>query len=394
MSLSDNLKLEQNIKNQYLLYLLTNPNPIDTILISDLTISEKIKLFDIFVSFSKFNESKPLDIGLSKTTMTLLLERKEDTSDYICLFEKIVNFSQNFFSDSILTYEHLYRMIIQSWMDLPSNFTNEFKKKLITIALKEGLSDVIIQEFKINALEWFINLKNKNIGEMINWLCMIDASGELTNIKNTYELNLEMEEIIEKEFKKKYNMSKKEYEMKQHNNKKNGLCQFVRKKTNCPHNKECKFYHGKLEETYGVQPCRSGEKCKFLITGECKFVHQPTKNQMLQITNFYKCLHKTNFCVTKKQSTYIDKQCKTNPFIILMKTNDSNNYVQYCIPRCSCPVTDTFGIVQLCNKPVVFMTKNVSGEPEKFYCSYEHMNKMEIPSFYCVKQNTLSNIID
>lgn len=377
-------------KQSYLKYLLKESFPIDVILVSNLKISKKIELFDDFVDLIEINNIRS-GAGITSLTMTLLLKEKEETLEYMNLFKRIVDFSNIFFSKPIFTYDHLYHLIIQAWMVLPLYFSTEFLKKMIIIALGGTIPEDILMEFKLNAHEWFVNLKNSTINDMINWLCTIDLSGELTKIKNAYEKNLLQEQEIEKAFKKKFNMTRKEYETKQQQAKSNGLCKFVRDGTLCPYSTRCKFYHGNLEETYAIQPCRNHNKCQFLQSGECMFMHQPTDNQLVQLTKFYKILAENNYLLSKSQSVYVDKQCETNPFVILKKTKDSD-YVQYCVPKCSCEYIDSLGIIHCCDKQVVFMTKNFLGKPKNFYCSYEHMITSEKPISYCVKQNALAMI--
>lgn len=404
--------------------LLKQKKSVDDILVSNLSIGKKIKLIDFIIRSQELNNIDSC-VEITPSTMTLLLKEKKNTVKYIILFTKIVKFSKKNFSKSIFTYEHLYHLIIQAWMDLPIFLTNQFRKKLIMIALSsdvdENVNEInpnqdldgilhdtekhrngtnekctlpheILQNFKLNANEWFVNLNNPVISEMIDWLCDIDISGELAKIKNAYEKKLLEEKEIEKAFKKKFNMTRKEYETKQQIAKINGLCKFVRDNTKCPHGTNCNFYHGNLEETFAIQPCRNKKKCKFFLTGDCMFVHEPTKNQLIQINKFYKTLVNNNFRMTKSQSVYVDKQCNTNPFIILKKNEETNDYVKYCIPNCCCKYTDTLGVIHYCIEPVVFMTKKKSGDPLNFYCSYEHMTMYENPISYCIKQNVLKLI--
>jgi len=91
-------------------------------------------------------------------------------------------------SNFIFTYDHLYHIVIQSWMDLPTIFSNDFRKQLIMISCNGSLPTDIIEQFKLNAHEWFVNLSKKSIiSDLINWICNINYSGELHGIKSIYE---------------------------------------------------------------------------------------------------------------------------------------------------------------------------------------------------------------
>ncbi len=397
-----------SLNRHQLKFLIKNSLPVDAIIKSVYSTEIKLNLFNNLIQALNLNNIHS-DIRITSATMSLLLKKKEDSDEYMTLFSNIVKYYNNFYSKPLFSYEHLYQLIIQAWMDLPTRFTNDFRKNLILAALANSCSyddsssdsgsssgwtlpQYIIREFKLNAQEWFVNLKNPLISEMIEWLCAIDLSGELTKIKDAYLKKLLEDQEIEKAFKKKFNKTRQEYEIKQHQAKINGLCRFVRDGTLCPHSTNCIFYHGNLAETYAIQPCRKGDKCQFLLRGECKFVHRPTDNQLKQLTKFYDTLTKQNFCMTTKQSIHVDDQCKKNPFLILKKVKETEDNVQYSIPKCSCVYVNVFGITRFCNEPVKFMTKNKKGEAINFYCSYEHMIASETPISFCVKQNVLNMI--
>jgi hypothetical protein len=185
-----------------------------------------------------------------------------------------------------------------------------------------------------------------------------------------------------------------DYVFQQEKAKKKGLCKNFREGIKCGHGVNCIFYHGKIEDTYGIQPCRHRDKCVHLQKGECKFVHDPSESQIYSTKAFYSLFSLENdlFYISRSKSNLVDFQCKNDPFIILKKEETTENNVYYSIPICLCIVTNNYGVKFVCNKPVRFMSKE-DGTVSSFYCSHEHMITSE-PNCqsYVVKQNILDII--
>ncbi|XWV24614.1 putative ORFan [Tupanvirus deep ocean] len=374
--------------------LLSDKKPVDCILSSLVSIQKKSLLVHELLCFLK-NSNINYCAGISENTMSILLENKEDTNEYLYLFKNLVEFS-NTLNLKIFTYNHLYHLVLQMWMDLPQTFSNEFRKTLIYIGFNENLPVDVIKQIKINAGIWFANVgKDPNITNLIEWLCEFDTTGELSTIRHTIEKTMVLSIESTKAFQKQYNMTKEEYNIQQNKAKEKGLCRKIRNGEECPHGVGCMFYHGKLQETYGVQICRNGDSCSRLPTGECKFVHTPTKKQLETVINFYNSLKREGdgFLVEPSMVRWVDTQCKLNPFIILKKDGRIGDHVHYSIPVCSGCETNEFGVSYDCNKPVKFMTK-LEGQPANFYCCYEHMiqNEDEESCYYSVKQNILNEV--
>ncbi|XWV25850.1 hypothetical protein QJ857_gp1232 [Tupanvirus soda lake] len=395
---------DTNIDDESLMYLqdimpslLSTEKPFDCILSSFLSVQKKLFMFDQFMCFLKNNYDNYCT-GISEKTMTILLDDIEESDEYLHLFGKLVEYS-NHLKLKIFTYNHLYRLVLQMWMDLPQIFSNEFRKNLIYIGFNKYLPFNIIEQIKINAGIWFANFgKDPNITNLIEWLCVFDTTGKLSIIKNAFEetvaFSFESTKAL-KAFQKEYNMTKEEYEIQQNKAKEKGLCRKIRSGEVCPHGVSCMFYHGKLQETYGVQLCRNGNNCSRLSSGECKFVHIPTEKQLEYAIKFYDSLKrdKNGFLVEPSKVRWVDIQCKQNPFIILRKDGRIGDQIHYSIPVCSGCETNEFGVSYVCNKPVKFMTK-IEGQPAGFYCCYEHMiqNEREETCQYSVKQNILNQV--
>jgi hypothetical protein len=188
-----------------------------------------------------------------------------------------------------------------------------------------------------------------------------------------------------------------EYKAQQEMAKEKGLCKYIRENKSCINGPNCMFYHGRIEDTYGIQYCRSGRNCNHLKKGECKFRHEPTNEQLHYVSNLYKSLYpyKKGFLVDKNKCKKIDNECINNPFFILRRKNAIDNDVYYTIPGCSYVVKDTFGTTHPCGKNVFFMTlKKETNHPNNFYCCYDHMIHSEPDPIYIVKQNILNKIFD
>ena len=391
-----------SIKN-YIEKLLCNPNPIDIIIASDFSLKEKLCLVENLLDCYKtyfFN----LNTGISSKTISILLENKQENSEFKNLFSKIIQFWHDAYyhtnSTPIFTYDHLYHLVIQVWADLPMVLSTNFRKEIILIGLGNLVNSTrgnhipqnIINCIKADIHDWLVNIgKNQCVTNMIDWLFQLDTSEELINTKLAYEKNMKLSVESDKAFQKQHNITKEEYVVQQEKAKKYGLCKFIREGNECKFGVKCKFYHGKLEETEGVQECFNGFNCNHIANGKCKFVHTPTKKQFTDAKDFYEELEKddTGFLVPYSRMKSIDLHCSCDPFIILKKGGTIGEKIHYFIPKCSCVSScDLY-----CNKPVRFMTKN--NQVMNFYCSYEHMVKSEknTPS-YVVKQNILDQIFE
>lgn len=359
------------------------------------------KLIKILVPFS-FNYPP------TSHTITLALFFKEESADYLQLFIEL-NKAGSF---KIFGYEHLYHLVLQSWMESPINkISNDFKKNLITCGFNETLPINIIEKIKNDASSWFINSfiektrfdtnvwiinskKNSETNDLINWLVEFDKTGILKAHKQDSENEFNQSILEKKSFQKTHNMTKEEYEIVQWNAKMNGLCKYIRENKTCPKSTSCYFYHGSLEETYGIQRCKYNEKCESFKYGECKFLHQPTNQKIIEIKKFYKLLRyeKSKFYTMRSNmESYIDNQCMINPYVILKKHYEADGSFYYDIPKCNHTNSKTS---EACRKNVFFMTKN-NGEVGNFYCCYEHMRTNERNEIkYVVKQNFLQSILE
>lgn len=376
---------------------LSNVKIIDEVLkFQYMTHSEKsVLLQEIFQIMIRYNMD--IRIYITSKTITNLLQQKNGTDAYFELYSLVISFckSQEYY---VFEYQHLYNLVLQMWMDnttVPVN--NDERKQMILCAFDEHIPESIFDKIREDIDSWFSNLgKNADITEMVEWLCSQEESGDLLKSKILYEKTIKETMEESKMFQKIHNMTKEEYEVQQEKAKKNGLCKFIRENHNCPNGVNCIFFHGKIEETYGIQPCRNGAKCSHLERGECKFVHAANNAQYLNTLNFYQ----TFWCAAEGTAFYadsprvknIDHQIKYNPFIILKKEKMQGKHIKYHIPMCPCTVRDSYGLEQCCNKPVKFMIKK-EGNYNNFYCSYEHMEKMEPGCSFVVKQNIMDHIM-
>lgn len=273
-----------------------------------------------------------------------LLENKKETEEYLELYTKIM-------LNNTLNYNNLYYLVIQIWLDNPINLISiEFRKKLIKIGIKDNIPNDILEEIKENKNKWFNNVgHNETITELINWMCSIYP--ELINIKEEYK-------DIKKKIINDVELAKK----------KKGICSYIRDKKECKYKERCAFYHGKIENTFGIQECIHKDNCSFLSKGTCLFTHKPNMNDIKEIKNIYSKLIKTKKGYKTKED--IEKKIINNRYIILKKEFTKNNITYYSVPTC-----------KECNKEIRLATKN------NYYCSYEHLRKNESTDKIIVKQN-------
>ena len=371
--------------------IIDSSKPVDSILRSK-TISLEEKWTAIEVRVNICIEYSVDCLGISPTTITILMQKKVESDYFLNIFQKIIDYA-NVYGSSVFTYDHLYHLVLQIWMELPHAITIEFRKKIISYAFSENLPSEIIDKIETDVSIWFANLdRNPDITEMINWLCEIDKTGKLVIIRRKYENAIKETKEVRKEFQKRFNITPEEYDLQQERAKCNGLCKFVRDGHRCSYGGQCSFYHGRIENTYGVQPCRNGFRCQHLKTGECRFFHQASPTRKNSIAEFYNSFKRVDgiwFLVPMSEEETVDKKRLKNPFIILQKHGRSENYVRYTIPLCKCSTVNEFGTESLCNKPVKFMSLK-NRKISSFYCSYEHMMTKEPRCVsYHVKQNIL-----
>lgn len=349
---------------------------------------ENISLFEKKMLISKILEhDKYLEIKINTYTMTKLLEIKEESVDFLEIYILIIRCAADR-NTNIFTYEHLYHLVLQSWMDIPFVISSNFKQQLIAIALNGFLPNNFIEKIAADSSDWFDNLQQSgNLLMIVDWLCHFDKMGHFYQIKNRYLEETKLQMIESKLFLKMHNITKDEYNIQQLRAKKNGLCKFIREKRTCENGQKCKFYHGKIEETYGIQSCRHGLSCSHFLKGECKFAHDPSQDQFHTTSILYKSLmkYRNGFLVLDQDFFMIERERKNNPFVILKLESQGKAGNYYVIPTCQCATNGT------CNELVKFITHE-RGWETRYYCSYDHMIQCQPNVPYQVKQNILKKI--
>lgn len=341
---------------------------IDDILLSNRSYRTKLSMLRECIDFYNVNSN----------TITLLLSMKKNCIEYLEIFKLLVNSEK---TGKIFSSEHLYNIIFQSWADLPLIIPLKIRKKLIRIGIGNNVSNTIVDDIKKNPEMWFSN-NTKNIIELINYLCKLDSTCEINSVRFSYVHQTRTNLVNTKLFQKKNNITQNEYQIRVQKTKANGLCSYVRRGLECPLGINCMFYHGKIEETYGIQLCRKADNCQHFKSGECKFIHIPNKTQIANTKNIYGSLEKDGdfFKIPILMENFIDNLILNDPFVILKKYMYKNNYVYYELPSCE----HKFGC-NFCHRSVKFMTKKL-GKPYHFYCCFEHMPKY---TPYVVKQNII-----
>lgn len=368
----------------------------NVLLVSDPRIIDKIissKFVDIWqkkIIILKILENETFKIDIDTLTVTKLLQIKEESFDFLEIFTNIFRYAFNR-KLKIFNYNHLFHLVLQSWMDIPLIISNSFKKQLIVIALNGSIPNDFIDKISEESTNWFANLEgNGNLADMINWLCFLDKTGRLNQIKNDYLENSKINSEETKKFRKIYNITKEEYIIQQQKAKKNGICKFIREGKKCENGTKCKFYHGKVEETYGIQPCRNGFSCIHFLKGDCKFVHEPTENILNRTKIFYNLLEKSDkgYLVKEDDLKIVENEIQSNPFFILKKCKKMGQMYYFIIPQCNASNSK-----KICNNPVRFVTKR-KNQLLNYYCCYEHMISCEPKCSYIVKQNILEKILE
>lgn len=359
-----------------------NKKPVDLILKNkDFSLVEKHIIFEImciYLNIIGFQST----LGITSKTITELLKLKEESDDFINFFDKIMKFCHRHKLE-VFVYEQFYRLVLQFYMDFPSFISVRMKKKILKSAFNSQLPISILKKMKVDIFSWFCDTdKDNEIAEIINWLCRFDKSEEIYKMRLFYESkkNIDDEFLI--------NEANSWDEQK----KSRGLCRSVHTLgEECTYGRnKCVFYHGKLEDTYGIQPCTHGKLCTYFRNGNCKFVHSPSTDEFNVIKKFYnkfKTMDDILYVFNEKEMPFFDRLRLKNPFIILKKIfhNRKNAYI---IPKCAAVIKTFGGHKKKCNKPVKFMTKK-GDEICNFYCCYDHMQENEPDCCYVVKQNIL-----
>lgn len=359
-------------------------NPINFIIgLKCTSISEKYHLIN---ELSLMMKDLFIDPNITPKTIRLLLKFKSEDPDFINLFSFLIKKKPDVF-----TYDHLYHLVLQTWMDIHDTYISvNTRKNLISIGLGNSVNTKILENIKEEANNWFCNInKNSEITELIEWIGQIDASGQFIHYKMLYERQMEELDRNDKIFHKLSGITPIEFQHHYEKTKKNGLCKFIRENQICPYGLSCNFYHGKIEETYGIQPCKYGYKCS---KRTCKFQHEATSKIIQNTKTLYESLFTNDKYLSLHSSNehYIDDQILNNPYFILQKLGKNNDSIYYQLPKCCCPIRDEFGTFVTCNKPVRFMTKGP--KKHKFYCCYEHMELCGDEARYVVKQNIIDKI--
>lgn len=367
---------------------------------NDLTIEEKELLVDRILFVANMYKNKFV-LQITQYTISKLLLSKIDNRHFLELYSKILNYCHEN-SIEAFTYKHLYNLVLQIWAEHPKTISTEFRTKLLKIGLNNKLPSNILAHIKNDLDIWFVNLdKNQTISMIIKELCAIDPTGELLNLKKSFEQRVEKIKEYKKAFHKFHNMCPEEYELKLANAKSKGLCKDVREGKVCSNN-HCAFYHGKLEETFGIQYCRNSD-CEHLKNGICRFLHRPTKEQLANANKLYSLLNRAENCyfADHDQIPFIDDLRKTNPFFVLEKVITNDFGAIYGVPTCCTMVNEYFISNKTCSGskmeieiPVISENKircgrsvTIMTSDDNFYCSFEHMRMSNNNCNYVVKQN-------
>lgn len=394
------------LAGHFISQIINKKRPIDALLESNISFDEIKRVIDTMLIVTNLFNLKN-DLRITSKTINKLLLKIEESQQFMDIFTKIMHFSTKK-KVQIFTYSHLQQLVLQvpEYLSVKTinvntstrrqNFviSNCFRKRLIICGLSNCTLSNMFEQINSEIFDWFGNTgKNNSMIELINWLCFIDDTGQLLKYKRDFRTsNEQIPENIHINKKTRY-ITHEDYAIQQEEAKKNGLCKYVRENKECTFGTNCKFYHGKIEDTYGIQVCRHGDNCPHLLMGDCKFVHRPSEKILKNAIDFYSMFSKNEelYCIDNEKAKFVDKQCKINPFIVLKKKHMSESNTYYFIPKCQCFITDNDGNRILCNKPVHFMTKNNINFPN-FYCSHKHMMLSESNCRYYVKQNIVDSV--
>lgn len=369
----------------FLEYLRNTNRPVDSIIKLNIDIAEKyLTIKNLFVFSEKFN----INLNVTCETLTLLLRIKSEKPEFLALYSFIIDKYPFIFN-----CDHLYHLVFQIWIDIRETYISmETRKNLIYIGLKNGLNDTIMEKIKEESDIWFLYIsENSEVYELIQFICKIDISGKFRKYKELYESRSKEHRENDKIFRKINGITMNEFKDKRERTKRNGMCKFIIENKICPYGINCKFYHGRVQDTFGIQICKHGTKCDIKF---CKFKHEPTP-EIIAMTqkmysNYFVCSN--NYLISRiNQEKEIDNHILKNPYFIAQKVKRTNNTVYYQIPKCCCSIQDEFGNPTKCNKPIVLMSRNSINF--RFYCCYEHMESQEKIINFAVKQNILDKII-
>jgi hypothetical protein len=338
-----------------------------------------------------------------------LLDQRKESPDYLLAFQNLISLNPTAFK-----YKHLYQLCFQSWLETGEQvISSDFRMKLILLGLGSSdaeLEQLILMAKRLDSLienemdisdetiiippnlsirrdiidgisadptSWFGNLdKNPNLRHLMFLLKMFDITEELTQLELSYHEKHSFLTNSQKEFYFNNGITREEYQRNQEEAKKKGVCAHIRKGNECPNGCKCHFYHGPVEDTYGVQPCIRGATCEFHQRNQCKYKHDPTNEQLSKVETLGYCLKNTSgfFQCEIKNVLSVDNEIKTNPLVSLQKVNSIGDTIYYVKAVCHCSEKNEFGISQCCTKPVTIMTNT---SIPRFYCSHTHMKKTE-----------------
>lgn len=244
-------------------------NPLECIVLNKkLSLKEKY-----FICTDILNEAINNELQITSMTISILLQNKSvdrwfyklyyDIEDY-CYRHRIYPYN----------YTHLYYLVLQLWLDASTDTISLIdRKELIEISFPDGFTEEIFNQITKDKYMWFGNIgRNKDVTELIDWMCKYDRTGTLIDLKESYERDIEECKFENKKIIKQYNASLEEYTLNQKAAKKNGLCKYTRTNQVCPHGFICRFYHGKNK--INKQLCRFGINCKNIDNHNCKFLHE------------------------------------------------------------------------------------------------------------------------
>jgi hypothetical protein len=238
----------------FLEYLRNTEYPIDSIIkLKNTDIAEKYFSIKNLISFTeKFN----INLNVTCETLTLLLRIKSEKPEFLELYSFLIDKYPFIFN-----CDHLYHLVFQIWIDIRETYISmETRKNLIFIALKDGINDKIMEKIKEESDIWFLYTnENSEVHELIEFICEIDSSGKFRRYKELYESHYKEHRENDKLFRKITGITMIEFEEKRERTKRNGMCKFIIEKKECPYGINCKFYHGRVQDTFGIQICKRVE---------------------------------------------------------------------------------------------------------------------------------------
>ncbi len=199
---------KNNLYNNIVYIASKNPKIIDNVLLKkNVPIDIKFLLITIILNLAKDNK---INIIITSETITHLLKLKENNIYYYDIYDMICSYC-NDKKLNVFIYNHLYQLVLQPWINSNSNIPLKIRKKMIQSSFPNGFNNEILHSIYLEQEMWFSNInQNKEITELINWLCYYDKS----NVIMTYKINFETESLNNikemKEFKKQYHITLEE----------------------------------------------------------------------------------------------------------------------------------------------------------------------------------------